>query len=44
MDTVKAFFKSKGIELNAKNLGKAVVIHEILGITVLGMLIEKIVI
>ena len=42
MDTVKAFFKSKGIELNAKSMGKAIVIHEVLGITVLGKPIEKI--
>ena len=35
MDSVKAFFQSKGTELNAKTVGKALVIHEILGVTVL---------
>ena len=35
MESVKAFFKSKGTELNAKTVGKALVIHEILGVSVL---------
>ena len=40
-DTVKAFFKTQGTELNAKNVGRAIVIHEILGMAVLGKLIEQ---
>ena len=35
MESVKAFFNSKGTELNAKTVGKALVIHEILGVSVL---------
>ena len=40
-NTVKAFFQSKGTELNAKNIGRAIVIHEVLGISVLGKQSEK---
>ena len=35
MDSVREFFHSKGTDLNAKTMGKALVIHEILGLTVL---------
>ena len=35
MESVKAFFQSQGTELKAKTVGKALVIHEILGVTVL---------
>ena len=35
MDSVKEFFQSKGTDLNTKTVGKALVIHEILGLTVL---------
>ena len=35
MESVKAFFQSQGTELKAKTVGKALLIHEILGVTVL---------